>query len=109
MGLSTTNNNDIYKPKLTFTRDVFRVEICGPEEDHLSVIDVPGIFKNTTTGLTTKEDIELVRDMVFSYMKNPRSIVLTVIPANVDIAMQEILKMARECDPEGNRTLGWEF
>lgn len=31
---------------------------------------------------------------------------LTVIPANVDIATQEILEMARETDPEGNRTLG---
>jgi hypothetical protein len=25
-----------------FSRDVFQVEICGPNEDHLTVIDVPG-------------------------------------------------------------------
>ncbi|KAJ5081586.1 hypothetical protein NUU61_009850 [Penicillium alfredii] len=80
------------------TMQEVRLRICGPEKDHLSVIDVPGIFKNTTTGLTTKEDIELVRDMVFGYMKNPRSIMLTVIPANVDIATQEILEMARESE-----------
>lgn len=41
----------------TFSNDVFRLEICGPDEDHLSVIDVPGIFKNTTPGLTSKADI----------------------------------------------------
>ncbi|OJJ30575.1 hypothetical protein ASPWEDRAFT_187956 [Aspergillus wentii DTO 134E9] len=92
--------------KATFSRDVFRLEISGPDEDHLSVIDVPGIFKHTTPGLTTKEDIAFVRDMVLSYMKNPRSVMLTVIPANVDIATQEILEMARECDPDNNRALG---
>lgn len=92
--------------KETFSKDVFRLEICGPEEDHLSIIDVPGIFKHTTPGLTTKKDIGIVRDMVLGYMQNPRSIMLTVIPANVDIATQEILEMAREADPDGNRTLG---
>jgi len=48
----------------------------------------------------------MVRNMVTSYMKNPRSVILAVIPANVDIATQEILDMAAECDEKGERTLG---
>ena len=44
--------------------------------------------------------------MVYHYMKNPRSVILAVIPANVDIATQEILKMAKKCDAGGERTLG---
>ncbi|KAJ6188349.1 hypothetical protein N7519_003257 [Penicillium mononematosum] len=103
MGLSRSRE-EILKP--TFTQDVFRLDICGPEEDNLNIIDVPGIFKNTTDGLTTKQDMKMVKDMVLSYMRNPRSIMLTVIPANVDIATQEILEMARECDTEGSRTQG---
>jgi hypothetical protein len=51
------------------------------------VIDVLGIFKPTVYGVTTKDDIELARDMVYNYMKNPRSVMLTVVPANVDIRM----------------------
>ncbi|KAF2230737.1 dynamin GTPase [Viridothelium virens] len=90
----------------TFSSDVLRLEIHGPKEDHLSVIDVPGIFKNTTPGLTTKKDILMVREMVQEYMKNPRSVMIAVVPANVDIATQEILEMAREVDPEGQRTIG---
>ncbi|BAE58758.1 unnamed protein product [Aspergillus oryzae RIB40] len=90
----------------TFSKDVLCLEISGPEEDHLSVIDVPGIFKNTTAGLTSKSDIAVVRDMVETYMKNPRSIMLTVVPANVDIATQEIIEMAREYDAEGERSIG---
>lgn len=89
-----------------FSNDILRLEICGPVEDHLSVIDIPGIFKNTTPGITTKEDIEMVRRMVHDYMRNPRSVMLTVVPANVDIATQEIVEMAKELDPEGCRTLG---
>ncbi|KAE8147665.1 vacuolar sorting protein VPS1, dynamin [Aspergillus avenaceus] len=102
MGLSTSEGSS----QSTFSKDVFRLEICGPEEDHLSVIDVPGIFKNTTPGLTSKADIHVVREMVEGYMKNPRSIMLTVVPANVDIATQEIIEMAREFDPGSERTIG---
>ena len=39
-------------------------------------------------------------------MQNPRSVILAVIPANVDIATQEILEMAEEVDGKGERTLG---
>ncbi|KAJ5544065.1 hypothetical protein N7494_005344 [Penicillium frequentans] len=90
----------------TFSKHVLQVEICGPQEDHLSVIDVPGIFSNAIPGKTTKEDKVLVRSMVQAYMKNPRSIILMVVPANVDIATQEIVEMAHEVDPTGERTLG---
>lgn len=69
------------------------------------MIDVPGIFKTTVHGVTTKDDIELVRNMVYNYMKNPRSVMLTVVPANVDIATQEIIEIAREIDPKSERTL----
>ena len=39
-------------------------------------------------------------------MRNPRSVILAIVPANVDIATQEILEMAEELDIEGARTLG---
>ena len=90
----------------TFTEDVLRLDICGPDEDHLTVIDVPGIFRMITEGVTTKQDRDMVRSMVTSYMVNPRSLMLAVIPANVDIATQEILDMAQEVDAQGRRTLG---
>ncbi|KAI9843392.1 MAG: hypothetical protein M1837_006418 [Sclerophora amabilis] len=104
MGLSSPDSNS--GNMSTFSDDILRLEICGPEQEHLSVIDVPGIFKRTTQGVTTKADMQMVKGMVHTYMKNPRSVMLTVIPANVDIATQEILEMAEELDPEGHRTLG---
>lgn len=82
MGLTTSNGDG--KPQ--FSNHVLRLEICGPEEDYLSLIDVPGIFRNTTPEETTNNDKLMVRNMVLDYMKNPRSIMLTVVPAIVDIA-----------------------
>lgn len=105
MGLSD-QQHQLTSSKRTFSNDVLRLEICGPDEDHLSAIDVPGIFKNTTEGVTTTQDIDMVREMVHGYMQNPRSVMLTVVPANVDIATQEIVEMAKELDPDGERTLG---
>ena len=101
MGIS----DDPSHPK-TFSDDVLCLEVCGPEQAHLSVIDIPGIFKRTTQGVTSKADMQMVKSMVQGYMDNSRSVILAVIPANVDIATQEILEMAEEVDPEGQRTLG---
>jgi len=66
----------------------------------------PALFKRTTSGLTTKKDMEMVKAMVRGHMDNTRSVMLTVVPANVDIATHEILEMAEEIDPAGIRTLG---
>jgi hypothetical protein len=107
MGISTQAEKGQFPDLSTFSEDVLRLEICGPNEDHLSIIDVPGIFKKTTAGVTTKKDIETVRNIVLGYMRNRRSVMLTIIPANVDIATQEILERALELDPDGERTLGF--
>lgn len=56
------------------------------------IICATGNFKNTTPSLTSNLYITLIRDIVLSYMQNPRLIMLAVVPANVDIATQEIIK-----------------
>jgi hypothetical protein len=39
-------------------------------------------------------------------MKEPRSIILAVVSAKNDFANQIVLKLARDADPSGKRTLG---
>ena len=89
-----------------FSEDILKIEICGPDEDYLTVIDVPGIFRNPSEGITTKADIQLVQNMVRGYIKHSRTIILAVLPSNVDIATQEILTIAEDFDKSGERTLG---
>ena len=90
----------------TFSDNILKIELSGPDRQHLSFIDVPGIFRTPTEGVTTKKDVTHVKNMVRSYIKDPRTIILAVVPAPVDIATQEILSMAIEADPSGQRTMG---
>ncbi|KFY47622.1 hypothetical protein V496_10532 [Pseudogymnoascus sp. VKM F-4515 (FW-2607)] len=94
------------KSKPTFSEDVFKVELCGPGRDNLSIIDIPGIFRLETAGTTTLKDMAMVKKMVDYWIKDERTIILAVIPINNDIATQEILSIAKEADPKGLRTLG---
>lgn len=89
-----------------FSKDVLKIEKRGPDEDYLTVIDVPGIFRNPRTGVTTAEDIQLVINMVKQYIKDSRTIILAVLAGNAHIDNQEILTLAKEYDTTGERTLG---
>jgi len=71
MGIKTSPNDT--SPAPTFTRDILRIEKSGPTEDNLTLIDVPGIFENESPGITTKNDIVMVKEMVKSYIKDSRT------------------------------------
>lgn len=52
-------------------------------------------------------DIERqIRDMLMKYISKPGCIILAVTAANTDLANSDGLKLAREVDPEGTRTIG---
>lgn len=88
-----------------FTNDVLRVEISGPDRPHLTIVDLPGLI-HSENKLQSAADVELVRNLVHHYMENQRSIILAVVSAKNDYANQIVLKLAKEVDPEGLRTLG---
>lgn len=53
------------------------------------------------------KDIERqIRDMLLKFITKPNSIILAVTAANQDLANSDGLKLAREVDPEGSRTIG---
>ncbi|KAH9865889.1 hypothetical protein J1614_009476 [Plenodomus biglobosus] len=88
-----------------FSKDLLRVEISGPDRPHLTIVDLPGLI-HSETKQQSAADVELVQDVVKSYMKEPRSIILAVVSAKNDYANQIVLKLARAADKSGNRTLG---
>ncbi|KAI1430646.1 interferon-induced GTP-binding protein Mx2 [Xylaria sp. CBS 124048] len=107
MGISTSNkktdSSGIQLP--AFSQHMLKIEKLGPQEEHFTVIDVPGIFRQETTGVTTESDIELVRNMVKKHSKSQSTCILAIIPCNVDPATQEILKLAKKADPTMTRTM----
>jgi hypothetical protein len=90
----------------TFSEDLLSIELCGPDQQNLSIIDIPGIFRTPTEGVTTEDDMALVRRIMYHHIRDERTIILAVMPSNTDIATQEILSIAKEVDPNGLRTLG---
>jgi len=97
MGISTHGK--------AFSKDLLRVEVSGPDRPHLTIVDLPGLI-HSETKQQSASDVELVQDVVQSYMKEPRSIILAVVSAKNDYANQIVLKLARAADKKGNRTLG---
>lgn len=71
---------------------------------NLTLVDLPGITKIAIGD--QPEDIEnQIKELVFKFIENPNSIILAVTSANTDMATSESLKFAKECDPDGRRTL----
>lgn len=98
MGLSGPGGN-------AFSEDTLRVEISGPNQPQLTIVDLPGLI-HSENKKQSSQDVELVKSLVANYMANPRSIILAVVTAKNEFANQIVLKRAREVDPQGLRTLG---
>ena len=89
----------------TFSNDVLRVEISGPTQPQLTLVDLPGVF-HAANARQTEQDREAVEALVTSYMKKSRSIILAVVSAKNDLNNQVVTKLTRTIDPDGRRTLG---
>lgn len=50
----------------TFSKDLPRIEITGPEHLHLTIVDLPGLIHSATKG-QTDDDVDLIRDVVRKY------------------------------------------
>ncbi|XP_069484296.1 dynamin-1-like protein isoform X1 [Ambystoma mexicanum] len=80
------------------------LKVFSPHVVNLTLVDLPGLTK-VPIGDQPK-DIELqIRELIFQFISNPNSIILAVTAANTDMATSEALKIAREVDPDGRRTL----
>ncbi|KAH7027973.1 P-loop containing nucleoside triphosphate hydrolase protein [Microdochium trichocladiopsis] len=102
MGLGPDTANGNCK---AFSEHVLKVEVYGPSQDFLTIIDVPGIFRTRTKGIS-KDDMKVVRTMVRRYIKDSRTVILAVLPCNAEFAAQEVLELAEKYDADGERTLG---
>jgi replication fork clamp-binding protein CrfC len=69
------------------------------------LIDLPGITKVPVGDQPA--DIEMqIKSMIFEFICRENCLILAVSPANSDLANSDALKLAREVDPSGMRTIG---
>ncbi|GAQ36913.1 vacuolar protein sorting-associated protein 1 [Aspergillus tubingensis] len=81
------------------------LRIYSPNVLTLTLVDLPGLTK-VPVGDQPKDIERQIRDMVLKYISKPNAIILAVTSANQDLANSDGLKLAREVDPEGQRTIG---
>ncbi|XP_069355208.1 dynamin-1-like protein isoform X11 [Maniola hyperantus] len=84
--------------------EAINLKIFSTRVVNLTLVDLPGITKVPIGD--QPEDIEnQIRNLIIKYIANPNSIILAVTAANTDMATSEAIKMAKEVDPDGRRTL----
>ncbi|GAB7336358.1 hypothetical protein MBLNU13_g09088t1 [Cladosporium sp. NU13] len=80
-----------------FRYDTLRIEVSGPTQPHLTLIDLPGLIM-TTTGRQSPGAVGAIHNLTRSYLQKPRTIVLAVVSATSDFQVQSIGDLMR--DPE---------
>ncbi|KAK4516157.1 uncharacterized protein ATC70_011123 [Mucor velutinosus] len=81
------------------------LRIFSPNVLTLTLVDLPGLTK-VPVGDQPKDIEKQIREMILKYITKPNSIILAVTAANTDLANSDGLKLARDVDPEGLRTIG---
>lgn len=89
----------------SFSKDVLRVELSGPTQPQLTLVDLPGLY-HAGNEHQSREEAETIHSLVNEYMGKERSIILAVVSAMNDYNNQIVTEYARRADPKGDRTLG---
>jgi len=70
----------------------------------LTFVDLPGITK-LPVGNQPADIEEQIQQLIVKYVRQPNAIILAMVTANTDPATSESLKIAKQWDPEGARTI----
>ena len=81
------------------------LRIFSPNVLTLTLVDLPGLTK-VPVGDQPRDIERQIKDMLIKYISKPNAIILAVTAANTDLANSDGLKLARDVDPDGTRTIG---
>ncbi|EDQ84781.1 uncharacterized protein MONBRDRAFT_34545 [Monosiga brevicollis MX1] len=91
-------------PGKAVSNEPIHLRVHSPNVVNLTLVDLPGLTKVAVAD--QPQDIgPQIRRLVRHYIDNPNSLILAVSPANADIANSDSLQIAKEVDPQGDRTL----
>ncbi|KAF7217168.1 transcript variant X2 [Nothobranchius furzeri] len=81
------------------------LRVYSPHVLNLTLVDLPGMTKVPVGDQPA--DIEFqIREMLMQFVTKENCLMLAVSPANSDLANSDALKIAKEVDPQGMRTIG---
>ncbi|KAI8343291.1 Dynamin central region-domain-containing protein [Chlamydoabsidia padenii] len=87
------------------SRQPIHLKIYSKNVLNLTLIDLPGLTQ-LPMGDQPVDIAQQIKQLVLDYISKPNSIILAVTPANTDLANSDCLKLARQVDPSGKRTVG---
>lgn len=87
------------------SKDPISLRIYSPNVPNLTLIDLPGLTK-VPIGDQPDDIEQQTRDMILNFIVKENCLILAVTPANTDLANSDALKLAREVDEKGERTIG---
>ena len=85
--------------------DRLRAEISGPDQPHLTLVDLPWLIR-TSTGKQSSQDVDAIDRLAHTYLKNERTVGIAVVNAMVDFQVQLIRNLMRTSGPAQARMLG---
>ncbi|RUS80640.1 hypothetical protein EGW08_011590 [Elysia chlorotica] len=85
--------------------DPIVLKIFSNKVVNLTLVDLPGLTK-VPVGDQPPDIEHQIRELCVHYISNPNSVILAVTAANTDFATSEAIKLSRDYDPDGRRTLG---
>ncbi|XP_037269801.1 dynamin-1 shibire isoform X2 [Rhipicephalus microplus] len=81
------------------------LRVYSPHVLNLTLVDLPGLTK-VPVGDQPADIEQQIRDMILQFIRKENCLILAVTSANQDLATSDALKLAKEVDPEGLRTIG---
>ncbi|XP_062244809.1 dynamin-2-like isoform X3 [Platichthys flesus] len=81
------------------------LRVYSPNVLNLTLIDLPGMTK-VAVGDQPQDIEHQIREMLMQFITKDSCLILAVTPANSDLANSDALKIAKEVDPQGLRTIG---
>ncbi|KAJ0050429.1 hypothetical protein NL108_003650, partial [Boleophthalmus pectinirostris] len=81
------------------------LRVYSPHVLNLTLIDLPGMTK-VAVGDQPADIEHQIRDMLIQFITKESCLILAVTPANTDLANSDALKISKEVDPQGLRTIG---
>ncbi|XP_053300111.1 dynamin-3 isoform X7 [Pleuronectes platessa] len=81
------------------------LRVYSPNVLNLTLIDLPGMTK-VAVGDQPVDIEHQIREMLMQFITKESCLILAVTPANMDLANSDALKISKEVDPQGMRTIG---
>ncbi|KII63644.1 Dynamin-1-like protein [Thelohanellus kitauei] len=100
----TAETNRILADNKDICPEPIILKLFSPDLVNLTVVDLPGLTR-IPIGSQPLDIEKRIEELTLSFVRNKNSLILAVIPANIDIATSEAMRISSIVDPSLDRTI----